>query len=399
MARETPQFMSNNRSQENSFSTDPYQVLPNVQIAQSNVKKFTNRFVLALVVVLALISVIYGGYQYWYLRQVNPPGDPAAAEIFTVTETDDLVSMSKRLEQEGFIVNDSVFRSYVSSKGGFEVTAGFYTLKPHDHVGNILRVLRTPPNETLTKVTFPEGFTLGQMAQRLGEEVKSVRESDFLSKTGDTSAEISAVRSVYQPDATTSLEGLLFPDTYLISGDQTATQVAQQMLKLMERVGRQEGLDDSLNVVGLSPYEVITIASIIEREAKVAEDRAKISRVIYNRLNLNMPLEIDATLLYKQNPDLLFVELKAIDSPYNSYLYTGLPPTPIANPGRAAINAALNPAANPSAGDPICREITDGSPCLYLYYVLSDKDGHHKFAATLAQHQANVQAAIIAGVL
>jgi UPF0755 protein len=381
------------------FSDDPYQVLPTVRISNSPSRKLLNRIALSIAVVLAVGAVIYGGYQFWYLRQVNPPGDPAAAEIFTVTATDDLVSVSKRLEQEGFIVNDSVFRSYVSSKGGLEVAAGFYTLEPRDHVGNILRVLRTPPNETLTKITFPEGFTLQQMAQRLGEEVKSVKESDFLAKTGDTPAEISAVRSVYQPDAVTSLEGLLFPDTYLINGDQTATQVAQQMLKLMERVGRQEGLDDSMNTVGLSPYEVLTIASIIEREAKVPEDRAKISRVLYNRLTLGMPLEVDATLLYKQNPDLPFLELKAIDSPYNTYLYSGLPPTPIANPGRASIKAALNPAPNPSAGDPICREITDGSPCLYIYYVLSDKNGNHKFAATLAQHQANVQAAIIAGVL
>lgn len=381
------------------FEIDPYQVLPDVHIQNRLSRKIVNRVALSVVVVFAIVSVIYGGYQFWYLRQVNPPGDPGAAEIFTITETDDLVAISKRLEQEGFIVNDSVFRSYVASKGGLEIAAGFYTLKPRDHVGNILRVLRTPPNETLTKVTFPEGFTLSQIAQRLGDEVKSVKEEDFLTKTGDTPAEISAVRSVYQPESVTTLEGLLFPDTYLISGDETATQVAQQMLKLMERVGRQEGLDDSVNSVGLTPYQVLTIASIIEREAKVPEDRAKISRVIYNRLTLNMPLEIDATLLYKQNPDVPFVELKAIDSPYNTYLHTGLPPTPISNPGRAAINAALNPAPNPSAGDPICREITDGSPCLYLYYVLSDKDGHHVFAATLAQHQANVQAAIIAGVL
>ena len=378
---------------------DPYQVLPTIYVNKRFSQTLINRVALLTVSVLALVAVIYGGYQFWYLRQVNPSGDPAAAEIFTITETDDLLTVSKRLEQEGFIVNDSVFRSYVSSKGGLEIAAGFYTLKPLDHVGNILRILRTPPNETLTKITFPEGFTLAQMAQRLGEEVKSVNESDFLLKTGDTLAEISAVRSVYQPESITTLEGLLFPDTYLINGDQTATQVAQQMLKLMERVGRQEGLDDSMNAVGLSPYEVLTIASIIEREAKVPEDRAKISRVIYNRLSLGMPLEIDATLFYKQNTDLLFLELKAIDSPYNTYLYTGLPPTPISNPGRAAINAALNPAPNPSSGDPICREITDGSPCLYLYYVLSDKDGHHVFAASLAQHQINVQAAIVAGVL
>ena len=378
---------------------DPYQVLPTIRVNRRFSQTVVNRLALLTVFVLALVAVIYGAYQFWYLRQVNPSGDPAAAEIFTITETDDLLTISKRLEQEGFIVNDSVFRSYVSSKGGLEVAAGFYTVKPLDHVGNILRILRTPPNETLTKITFPEGFTLAQMAQRLGEEVKSVNESDFLLKTGDTPAEISAVRSVYQPESITSLEGLLFPDTYLINGDQTATQVAQQMLKLMERVGRQEGLDDSMNAVGLTPYEVLTIASIIEREAKVPEDRAKISRVIYNRLSLGMPLEIDATLFYKQNTDLPFLELKAIDSPYNSYLYTGLPPTPISNPGRAAINAALNPAPNPSSGDPICREITDGSPCSYLYYVLSDKDGHHVFAATLAQHQINVQAAIVAGVL
>ena len=378
---------------------DPYQVLPTIYVNKRFSQTLINRVALLTVSVLALVAVIYGGYQFWYLRQVNPSGDPSAAEIFTITETDDLLTVSKRLEQEGFIVNDSVFRSYVSSKGGLEIAAGFYTLKPLDHVGNILRILKTPPNETLTKITFPEGFTLAQMAQRLGEEVKSVNESDFLLKTGDTSAEISAVRSVYQPESITTLEGLLFPDTYLINGDQTATQVAQQMLKLMERVGRQEGLDDSMNAVGLSPYEVLTIASIIEREAKVPEDRAKISRVIYNRLSLGMPLEIDATLFYKQNNDLPFLELKAMDSPYNTYLYTGLPPTPISNPGRAAINAALNPAPNPSSGDPICREITDGSPCSYLYYVLSDKDGHHVFAASLAQHQINVQAAIVAGVL
>ena len=376
---------------------DPYQVLPTIRVNRRFSQTVVNRLALLTVFVLALVAVIYGGYQFWYLRQVNPSGDPAAAEIFTITETDDLLTVSKRLEQEGFIVNDSVFRSYVSSKGGLEIAAGFYTLKPLDHVGNILRILRTPPNETLTKITFPEGFTLAQMAQRLGEEVKSVNESDFLLKTGDTSAEISAVRSVYQPESITTLEGLLFPDTYLINGDQTATQVAQQMLKLMERVGRQEGLDDSMNAVGLSPYEVLTIASIIEREAKVPEDRAKISRVIYNRLSLGMPLEIDATLFYKQNTDLPFLELKAMDSPYNTYLYKGLTTTPIANPGRASIAAALNPAQDPLQNDPICKGVA--KPCRYLFYVLSDKDGNHAFAATLAQHEANVEASRAAGLL
>ena len=122
------------------------------------------------------------------------------------------------------------------------------------------------------------------------------------------------------------------------------------MVKLMERVGRQEGLDGAQAKVGFDPYQVLIVASMVEREAKVDADRAKIARVIYNRLAMGMLLQIDATLLYKQNPNLSFAELKAIDTLYNTYLYEGLPPTPIANPGRASIRAALNPAPNGTIG-------------------------------------------------
>ena len=376
-----------------------HRVLPSIVVRGFPNKRIANMVALLFIAVLVAGVVGYGAHKYWYLQQVNPSGQADASELFQVTENDDLSTLSKRLKIEGFIVNDSVFRSYVSSEGGLEIIPGYYTLRPQDHMGNILRVLRTPPNDTLSKVTFPEGFTLAQIAERLNQGVPSIDAEDFLAKTGDAELTTSAVRSVYQPDSVTSLEGLLFPDTYLISGDKSATQVAQEMLKLMERVGRQEGLDDSLNLVGRSPYEVLIIASIIEREAKVPQDRPKIARVIYNRLTLGMPLEIDATLFYKQNSELSFPALKAIDTPFNTYLYTGLPPTPISNPGRDSIAAALSPAPNPSAGNTLCREIQDGSPCIYLYYVLSDKDGNHKFAATFSQHQANVQAAIIAGVL
>ncbi|MEY3818451.1 MAG: hypothetical protein RIT00_1176, partial [Actinomycetota bacterium] len=124
------------------------------------------------------------------------------------------------------------------------------------------------------------------------------------------------------------------------------------MLRLMERVGIQEGLDQAKAKVGRSPYEVLIIASLIEREAKLEVDRAKISRVIYNRLERGMPLQIDATLYYNADSSASFTDLKALDNPYNSYKFKGLPPTPIANPGRAAIRAALNPAPNPPLNDP-----------------------------------------------
>lgn len=164
-------------------------------------------------------------------------------------------------------------------------------------------------------------------------------------------------------------------------------------------MARQENIEERAPEIGLTPYQVLVVASLIEREARVPEDRAKIARVIYNRLFLGMPLQIDATLLYQQDPDRPFDELKAIDTPYNTYLYTGLPPTPIANPGRASIQAALNPVANPSLGDPLCKGLARETPCLYLYYVLTDEDGRHVFAATLEQHEANVQAARDKGLL
>jgi len=378
---------------------DQYRVLPSVSVGGPRFR-LTTAWMLRIAVAAVLVAAVaYGGYQYWYLRQVNPPGEDSVATVFTVTENDDLDSISRRLLEEGVIVNDGVFRRYVRQEGGLEIVPGIYTLRGKDHMGNLLRVLRTPPQETLTRVTFPEGFTLSQMSRRLAENMNSITADDFLAKTGGSPGSTSEIRSVYQPEGIASLEGLLFPDTYFIAGNETATQVAQRMLQLMERVGRQEGLDDAQNLVGRTPYEVLIVASLIEREAKIAEDRAKIARVIYNRLIMDMPLQIDATLFYQQDADRPFTELRELDTPYNTYLYKGLPPTPIANPGRASIAAALAPAPNPSAGDPLCKDLPAGTPCVYLYYVLSDKDGGHTFAVTYEQHEANVQRAREAGLL
>lgn len=378
---------------------DPYRVLPTVRVGGRGMR-VTAAWILRIAIAVVIIALVsFGGYQYWYLRQVNPPGEDAVATVFTVKEDDDLESISRRLKEQDIIVNDGVFRRYVEQEGGLDIVPGLYSLRGRDHMGNLLRVLRTPPQETLTRVTFPEGFTLSQMGARLAEKMNGISADEFLSKTGDSEGSTSAIRSVYQPDGVTTLEGLLFPDTYFVAGNETPTQVAQRMLQLMERVGRQEGLDDAQNLVGRSPYEVLIVASLIEREAKIAEDRAKIARVIYNRLLLDMPLQIDATLFYKQDPKRAFTELREADTPYNTYLRKGLPPTPIANPGRASIAAALDPAPNPSAGDPLCKDLPAGTPCVYLYYVLSDKDGGHTFAVTLEQHEANVQKAIADGIL
>ena len=345
--------------------------------------------------VIALVGIVAAGcVGMWYARQVNPVGEAGQVSTFVVKPTDNLESLSIRLQQQGFITNARVFRYYVTDRGGLELVPGEYELRPFTHIGDMLETLRTPPELTYTNVTFPEGYTLQKMAKRLGEKVPRMSAADFELAIADGS-----IRSTYQPIGVNSLEGMLFPDTYQVSNGESEAQVIDRMVGLMERVGRQENLDSRSRELGYTPYQVLIIASIIEREAKLSEDRPKIARVIYNRLYLGIPLQVDATLYYNQDPDLTFSALKLLDTRYNTYLYPGLPPTPISNPGRASIQAALNPSNNPAQGDPLCTPDLGDFPCLYLYYVLANEEGGHAFAATLVQHEANVERARAAGLL
>jgi UPF0755 protein len=197
----------------------------------------------------------------------------------------------------------------------------------------------------------------------------------------------------------TSLEGLLFPDTYQVSGDGSEARVVSTMAAMMQRVARQVDLAAGAKLRGYSPYQILVIASLIEREAKVAADRPKIAQVIYNRLAAKMPLEIDASVKYGQDPAMSWTEMKATDTPYNTYLHKGLPPTPIANPGRASIEAALAPSGTPPKNDEACVGLTPGVKCQYLFYVLANPEGGHAFATTYEQHLVNVAKAQAAGLL
>ena len=189
--------------------------------------------VMVVVVVLVLVA---GRIGWWYVKQINPEGTPGVPVSFTVNEGDTLESVSERLEAEGIIVNAGVFRWYVEEKGGLELTPGYYQLRPADHIGNIVGTLRTPPAETYTKVTFPEGFTIDQMATRLAESTERMTGSEFVTAANDP-----AVVSALRPAGVTTLEGLLFPDTYQVSNGENEAQVVERMVSLMERVGRPRG--------------------------------------------------------------------------------------------------------------------------------------------------------------
>jgi UPF0755 protein len=355
------------------------------------------KYLVYLAGLVAVVGLIVAGcVGMWYLRQVNPSGDPGAVVVFKVLPTDTVDTISQRLQDRGLITNARVFRFYVDHNGGLVLAPGDYELRPRDHLGNLMRVLRTPPSLTYTKVTFPEGFTLEKMSQRLSAKLPRTDPLAFMTAVTDGSIK-SPVQG--QPEGLTSLEGLLFPDTYQISADESPSHVAQRMVDLMDLVLRQEDVVAKGYAEGLTSYQVLIIASMVEREAKVDEDRPKIARVILNRLALGMPLQIDATLLYGQPAGSSPTALAQVDTPYNTYMHTGLPPTPIANPGRASIQAVVNPAPDPSQGDPICVALPDPTDCHYLYYVVADEDGRHVFAATLDQHNVNVQHARDLGLL
>jgi UPF0755 protein len=347
-----------------------------------------------LTIVLAASVLLLGSLGWWAIRVLNPSGDPGVAINFTVNEGDTVSSVATRLESAGIIGNAMIFRWYASTKGSVALTPGYYALKPKDNAGSLIEALSTPPDQTFISVTFPEGMTVAQMGKRLSEKMTFMSGEDFA-----TAANSPDTESVLRPKSVTSLEGLLFPDTYQISGDDTEARVVARLVSMMERVARQVDLTAGAKARGFSPYEILIIASLIEREAKVATDRSKIAQVIYNRLAKKMKLEIDASVKYGQDPVMTWTEMKATDTAYNTYINAGLPPTPIANPGKASIQAALAPFGAPPATDPACSGLAVGVKCEYLYYVLADAAGGHVFATTYDQHLLNVKKSKAAGLL
>jgi UPF0755 protein len=250
----------------------------------------------------------------------------------------------------------------------------------------------------VTEVVFPEGFTVAQIAQRLARDVPNMDAAGVVAALDD-----GTLPAPWRPDGVTSYEGLLFPALYEVAAYEDERSVVDRMLNEMRNRTLRLDIEAGAARLGVTPYEVLIVASLIEREVKVADERALVSRVIYNRLALDMELQIDAALFYGAPAGATFSEVRDADSPYNLYRRKGLPPTPIASPGEAAIVAALNPAADPAESDQICTSRTAAQrrsePCRYLFYVLADAEGRHAFSATYEQHQVRVDEARAAGIL
>ena len=330
-----------------------------------------------LLVLVVIAGVVLTGVR-WYQHQIDPPGPPGVAVQVVIPNNTPTERIGGILHDKGVIGNATLFRYYAQYKGrgGFE--AGRYAFRLRQSFDSVLTTLAKGPSvPDEAKVTFPEGFRITQIAARVGAQLPGRTADAFIGVT--TSGK---VRSAYEPTGSSNLEGFLFPETYTFGLDDDETAIATRMVETFDQVADQVGLNDSVAKVGLTPYQTLIVASLIEREAKHDEDRGKISRVIYNRIKKGMPLQIDATLVYALGgvTRILDEDLK-LDSPFNSYTNKGLPPTPIASPGRASLEAALAP----EAGD-------------WLYYVVTTPDGHHSFATTFKAHQANIKLATERGL-
>jgi UPF0755 protein len=330
----------------------------------------------ALVLVVAVLAAGLGAV--WVQRKIDPPGGPGRRVSVVVPRGATTADVADLLEEKSVISDARIFRYYLRVRGDVDVQAGTFPLREDSSMGDVRAALDEGPRLAFTDVTVPEG----KWVSDVDDIVAAVPGFDAASFTAEV--ESGVVRSLYQPQDVTSLEGLLFPDTYRVDENEDEQTVLARMVSTLDQVATELGYADAAARVGREPYEVLIIASLVEAEAKVDGDRAKIARVIYNRLAQNMTLGIDATVYYalqRRGGGLTRSDLE-VESPYNTRVNPGLPPTPIGLPGRASLEAAINPEPGP-----------------WLYYVLADEEGNHAFSESFAEFQRNVADAREKGLL
>jgi UPF0755 protein len=336
------------------------------------------RWPLVLGAVVLAGFLTFGVAAMWFQRNVNPPGNPGAEVSITVEPGMSTSDVGQLLEREGIITSATVFRYYVKLNGLGTVEAGDYRLHQKEDMARVLTVLEGGAEvDKGIPLTIPEALTLKQVADLVGT-IPGRSAERFLQVAGS-----GVVTSRYQPPGVTSLEGLLLPETYYFAADEDETAILRRMVGSFDAVATRLDITSAAARLGVTPYEAVVIASMVEREARVDEDRGKVARVVYNRLAAEMPLEIDATVQFalgKQKEVLLFKDLE-IDSPYNTYKNAGLPPGPIAAPGEKSLTAALNPTPGP-----------------WIFFVVIDENGHHAFAETLDEQTRNIALATRNGV-
>jgi UPF0755 protein len=314
--------------------------------------------VLGLLLVAGVLGVVYFIYAFATGgQQEQAPDGPVKVEV---VKGDTLESVSRKLEEAGVIDSAFMFETEARMEGySTEIIAGEYTFTPGADSDQILKKLTAGAVVPTIAITIPEGLTLQETAQEVAEQ----------SGVSAVAFEAAARKTDYgyaflEDPAIETTEGFLFPAKYEFERSVTASQIVNRLLEQYLLETQTLDIAGAKERLNLTEYELVTVASLIEREAASAEERPLVASVIYNRLNAEMPLQIDASIHYaldKPKEELSLADLK-IDSPYNTYEHTGLPPGPICSPSRQSLEAAIEPAD------------TD-----YLYYVLKANSEEHFF--------------------
>ncbi len=328
--------------------------------------KWFVRIVVAFIVIVGLTAAA----AFWYVHHtIYSPQGTGVAVVVDITTGEGSVGISQKLQDNGVVKNAWIFRLYLyQTKLLNRLQAGSYELSPQLTMPEIAKILTGGDSITTDKtVTLREGLRRQQVADLLAQS-NIVDAQSFMDATADASKWdypfLSAV------PAGQSLEGYLFPDTYRFAKDATANDIVKRML---DNFGKKTAaIYSEAQAAGSDFHDVVTLASIVEKEVSVASEQGLVAGVFQNRLAVGMPLQSDVTINFAMGDDKVehSIAETQIDNPYNTYKYKGLPPGPIASPGLSALDAALHPTKSD------------------YYYFLSTKTGEMIFSKTLDQHNA-----------
>jgi UPF0755 protein len=334
---------------------------------------------IGLVILVVILLIVVGGGLWYAHDQIDPGGRPGPVVSVVIPKGSSTQQIGSKLAFAGVIHNATLFAFYVRLHGDGPLLAGTYRLDKNSSYTSAISALEDGPKILTDQLVIPPGFTMAQIAARVAAlPGLGLSAQKFLAAAGN-----GTVRSPYEPAGINNLEGLLFPDTYQVRQGETEVSVLEEMVGEFNSQAQGLNLTSAAQKNGVTPYQLITTASIIEREAKLTADRPKVASVIYNRIKVGMPLGADSTQTYylrltqpNLNPSVAQINAP---SPYNTRVNKGFPPTPIANVGLASLQAAANPPTT-----------------TYLYWVEINPDGQLGYASDdsgFAHLQAECRAA------
>ena len=335
-----------------------------------NIIHSKKRLLITCVIALAVLGGGAVAGVNLYLANSAAPVDASSATFVDVTipRGSSTSKIGVILEENGLTRSASGFKLLAKLEGyDGKFKAGTYALSPSMDAIEIMDALTVGGSADTKRFMIPEGYTIAKTADKLERE-GFVDASVFLDELENGAFDYKFMPAL--PEGPNRLEGFLFPETYDVFAAATEADIINRMLTQFDKEFRDEYYTRATEL-GYNVHDMITIASLIEAETRIDEDRPLVSSVIYNRLAINMALQLDATVQYAlgETKERLYISDTQVDSPYNTYQILGLPPGPICSPGAAAIAAALYPADTE-----------------YIYYVLKpDESGGHNFAVTYSE--------------